>query len=318
MQSLQPLLFASLLLPACGADDPSSGPVTIETTTVPALVAFRDGADGAWQAVAPKSPTTFELATHGPYMVTVVCDDGSGSITTWQFARTAADPRAIDAPCFASGTTTVSGHMIQAGTVALRNSSFQSDSPDWDFTLSPGNGTFDLVASSSDRIAVRRGLVVNGSTTVMPAIDLAQGSALVAAVPTVTNAVAAESLHTSVYLDTNTTFTIIYSGSPAATKVVPADVLVATDNQGINVTAEITDSSRSVYREHFRPGDSTAVTLPDPIGAVKFDVTGGQLVATWSTLPDHDALDASHCRPTTRRSGFTTSRSVPRSSTRPA
>ena len=291
MRSVPHLLV--FLATACGVDHSSSTPVTIETTWTPALVAFRDGADGPWQTLAGKTPSTFELDANGPYMLTVVCDDGAGNVTTSQFARTLDDDHAIDASCAPASTSgTASGHMVQAGQVALGYSASFSSTPNWDFNLDSGTGTFDLVATSTDHIAVRRAVAISGDTMLVPAIDVAAGSQLVAAAPVVRNMLAGETVHTSVYLATKTTFANIYSGAAADLKIAPDDVMFVSDDQTVNVAADTATGFRALDREQFRPGDSTAFTLPEAIGPTQFPVTNNQLAATWSTLPDHDSLDA--------------------------
>jgi len=222
-----------------------------------------------------------------------VCDDGAGNVTTSQFARTLDDDHAIDASCAPASTSgTASGHMVQAGQVALGYSASFSSTPNWDFNLDSGTGTFDLVATSTDHIAVRRAVAISGDTMLVPAIDVAAGSQLVAAAPVVSNLLAGEVVHTSVDLVTKTTFANIYSGAAADLKIAPDDVMFVSDDQTVSVAADTATGFRTVDRDQFRRGDSTAFTLPEPIGATQFPVTNNQLAATWSTLPDHDSLDA--------------------------
>src|SRR5262249_46380816 len=48
---------------------------------------------------------------------------------------------------------------------------------------------------------------------------------------------------------------------------------------------------RAVVRSPYKIGDPTAFAMPAPLGPVQFAVTGNNLAATWSTLPDYDTLE---------------------------
>jgi len=82
----------------------------------------------------------------------------------------------------------------------------------------------------------------------------------------------------------------LHGGDPAAAKLAPDGVLVATDVQTASLSARDGAASRFVSRP-LQAGDPTTFTLPDPIGPVAFVVVCNELTATWSTLPAHDLLD---------------------------
>ena len=89
--------------------------ITVTTDTPASLVAFRD-ASADWQTVTPVGDP-FVVTVHGPYEITVVCDDGSGFVAIWRFAQTPDDDHAIGAPCAGSAAASrdVTGAWRPAG-----------------------------------------------------------------------------------------------------------------------------------------------------------------------------------------------------------
>lgn len=91
--------------------------------------------------------------------------------------------------------------------------------------------------------------------------------------------------------------------------LVPGTALRSTDTQDVHLLAGASlseqpeqSSSRAVIRR-FRDGGSTLVTLMDPLGPTTFESTADRLVATWTSLPECDAIDVS-------RDSFSDSRTV--------
>jgi hypothetical protein len=307
-------LFASLAV-GCGDPDPvkpAPALITVTTTDPPTLIAFRDEATG-WRSVAVGAATTFELEVAGPYQVVVVCETTSDteprSIGVVHYARTPDDERTIDDGCETRPYPyTVSGRMAELGEVSLENSSFGVTGaiPEWDFELPSRAGTFDLVALYGDlavafsHIAIRRDVAVTSDTDVGLLERSAENAQpLVPATFSATNLQPGESTSAFIRLDTRGTITLIQSRSARtgrATAFVPDTVLIPTDRQRIQMTASMPSSdavsqiySRGVSRD-VRAGDPTSLTLPEPMGPVAFALSPLRLVATWSTLPDHDTL----------------------------
>lgn len=189
MRSLLFLLAAPGALLGCGSSPhevPDAAPpdmtvvgaaTTIEITTgVPAaLVAFRDGVAGAWQAATKTSATQFEAVVHGPYAVAVVCDDRltspAGTFHIWdtfETGRTLDDSHAFSECDALAANHRVTGHMAQAGTVIVGGQFDSSATTGWDFTLSVPSGTYDLVATTGGRCRHPGGSPLRSSSSRWP------------------------------------------------------------------------------------------------------------------------------------------------------
>jgi hypothetical protein len=300
-------LVLSNLLAACG-DNGTSGPdapvapptITIMSDPAPALVAFRDGLDAPWQPATMKTPTSFTAEVHGPYVVTVVCEDpATGRSRTLQVARTPDDANNLALPCDLPAMTpsgyAVTGHMVQAGFVQLGSSSDTSEDADWDFQLSAANGSYDLIATTTERIVVRRAIEVNADLVVTPPVDVAaEGTALVNVALTAPDATPDEALAASVDLatPTNSLPARVYLGPAATAKVARNSALLPTDTQSVAVRATNGTALRELQRP-FRVGDDTEYALPQPLGGVQWAIEHGQLSTSWITLPQLDHLDMS-------------------------
>jgi hypothetical protein len=293
-----PLLFGGLS--GCGDDggpppDPP-GPastITITSDVALALVAFRDGVDGRWQPATMKSPTTFEAVVHGPYVVTSVCDNVPGNVlSVWQIARTPDDERAISLQCSSVLVwPAVTGTMVQAGTVQLDRASRASSTASWSFSLSVPPGTYDLLAKTTDRFALRRAIAVSGNTAVTPQIDLTQeGAAFDSVAFTVSNAAAGEEVVASVHLNKPSPLSplSLYRGPIATAKVAPDSALDATDVQSASVQATAGAAFRALRRP-FRVGGNTAYTLPDPVTGVQWEIAR-DLSGGWTSVPPFDSF----------------------------
>jgi hypothetical protein len=297
-------LLTSTVIAACGDDAPSSpdaapvlpdtpntpANVTISTSVAPVLVAYREAA-GPWQTLAVNG-ASYALTVQGPYLVTVVCDDGADGIFTWRIARTLDDDRALDLPCGTFPVVNVTGHMVQAGRIGIGFGISLSSTPEWDFDVSVEPGTRELFASTTDAIAVRRGITIAGDTNLTPAVDVIQeGKPLVASPLVVTNAVGSELVSANVsVLSEASTFVRIFRGDPAQAKVAPDAVLVAGDRQRATITATDGVHARSARRGNFRVGGAASFSLPEPLGEVTSAIGAGGLVMTWSTLPANDLV----------------------------
>ena len=279
---------------ACGGGNSGSPfEVTVQTDTPPAMLALRDGPDADWQSVTIAGGT-YTLTAHGPYTVALACElpDGLFDIEQWQ--RSAADEHKIESSCASTPIDgSVTGHMVQAGNVALGFAGSSSDTPDWDFDVTVADGPQQLVALTDDRI-LRRDITVNGATPTAALDVTSQGMPFVPTALRAPNAASDESVTSSVTLLTpGFTFARIYSGDPAGARLIPTAVLAADDHQRVRLTAFGTGSgSRAVFRGSYHQGDATDFVLPDPLGAVQFAEADNTLTTTWSTLPAHDELSA--------------------------
>lgn len=280
-------------LTGCTDPQPAPEPVTIAIASdkAPALVAFRDGLDGDWQTATMKTPTSFEAVVHGPYVITVACEDlTTGNFTTRQVARTPEDEHDVMLGCDAAAPSThaITGHMVQAGRVQIGGASDTSETADWDFALDVPNGTYALMAKAADKIVLRRAIAVTGDVALTPAIDaVQQGTALADAAFTVTNAAPAETLSASVSLGTpgqKIPFDV-YQGPIAAAKVVPDSALVETDTQRAALTATADNERRTLSRP-FRVGGTTAYTLPAPLTGMKWEQASGNLAVSWGSISE--------------------------------
>jgi hypothetical protein len=266
--------------------------IVVETDVAPSLIAYRDGA-GAWTTPKMIDVDTFELDVHGPYVVLVACDDGAGSIITWQLARTPDDERELYMTCYEPlpDTVSVTGTMVQAGRVSAGFSSDSSQTASWSFDVGVDPGTRDVFAYDADRIVSRRNVNVAGATAIEP-LDLTQGVALVTTPLVATNATTSETVSSSINVtSTNTSFFTLFRGAAAITKLTPAGFLIGNDRQSATVTARLGVSSRALRRSPFRVGDPTDFVLPAALGSVSYEQAGTSVKATWTTLPAHDFVE---------------------------
>lgn len=295
-------LFSSLLV-ACddggGSMPTDAGPTMIQLTAggATALVAFRDGVDAAWQPATMKSPTSYEIQVHGPYVVAVACDyDGVSSVS--QIGRTLDESHDLGTMCpKSSGSHKVTGHMAQAGQMVFGKHFEFSTDPDWEFQFFVDDGAYDLLAMTGDGIAAQRKVAVNGDLVVPQTVDVAQqGMAFANVAFTAANAAAGETLRASVLLGTaDSAQAEIYAGPIATAKVAPEAVLTATDNQTVSLQATTITASATTgraVRRPFRVGGDLSYTLPSPISGPQWAVENDQLVVSWTSRPDTDYLSA--------------------------
>ena len=277
---------------------PASTTIAITTGRPAVLVAFRDGVNAPWQPATMKTPTSFEAQVHGPYMVSVVCDDvitnpgGSfDSWDTWQTGRTLDDPHAYAACDVPPTEHAITGHMVQAGRVTLGDSFDTSSTDGWDFTLSAVNGSYDLIATTSNGIVVQRGIAVGGDLALAQPIDVAQqGTAFVTSAFSVTNAMPGETVRAAAFLETGTNSfpAVLYSGSPTAVTIAPDTALLASDSQTVSLrTSSATPNGTAVraLRRQFRAGGDTSYTLPSTVGDPQWTIAGTTAEVSWTLLP---------------------------------
>lgn len=294
------------VLVACGSGGSgghvNNGPpmtVTVSGDIPPAVVAFRDGVDAGWQVATARTPTTFEAVVHGPYLLAIQCVDlpeafGPPGTFTTLLARGIADPKNAIGCTAIPAYHMVTGHMAQAGDVQLGDWGAHSSTASWDFHVQVPNGSYDLIATTTDGISVRRGLAVNNAdVTVTPAVDLTvDGTAFVDVAFTAPNAAPDETTSVSVGLLNSVTPNIaarIYVGPVATAKAAPDAALLPTDVQSASVRATKGGVLRALRRP-FRVGGDTAYLLPPAIGGVQWSTTGGQLSVSWTAMPDLDFL----------------------------
>jgi hypothetical protein len=278
---------------------PLAKPATIHITSQfpPAVVVFRElheGKRGRWQPATQLTPTTFEARVRGPYVVTVVCAERPifvdfNETLTWQVGRTLDDSHELSFCDVLPTEHTVTGHMVQPGFVQIGDNNDRSTVPDWDFSIPVPSGSFDLIATSADAIAIRRGLAIDGDLAVTPAVDLAQeGTGLVGVAFSAPNATADETTQVSVGLLNPTTPFIparIFLGPLATAKAAPDPALLASDTQSASVRAFVGTGFRA-QRRPFRVGGDAVYTLPPPLTGVQWTVADGELSMHWATLPE--------------------------------
>ena len=316
MRSVCPCAVALALfhaLAACDSGGPSIHPdacsrattIAITLGIAPELVAFRDGISGDWRPATPRNEKAFEVIVHGPYMVTAVCTEPvGGSVSTWQYGRLPDDGPEIAVPCVSSppGAHTVTGHVVQPGNVQLATSVAGSRNAEWSFAMAVDTGTYDLIASTDERIAIRRGIAVNSNMAITPDVDFAQeGTALVDGAFTVTNADSDEQLFTRVTIQNPTTGSHparparVYLGPLATARVAPESVLLETDTQMATMIGVINPgvapgTFRALQRP-FRVGGNAVFAFPKHFVGGQWAVENGDLTARWTALPDFERFD---------------------------
>jgi len=255
------------------------------------FVAYRDG-DGPWQTPRVDGDQ-YNLCVAHDYVVVAACTYSGGAFEVNQYASTVGICR--DYPTTVATTVTVSGDMVQPGEVWIGpffGALLPTPGP-WSFHVPVPPGTHALVASSdfngvaNGRVAIRRDQVIEGDTT-EPVIDLdVEGTATSHVGLTITNGLADETLSTSTFLAIDE-WAQISSTSSTVAHVVPAELLLPTDQQNVDVGAVAT-----IGRASFRRGvdaiftGETSFTLLDrlPETALHDDGRGASLPA----LPDGSA-----------------------------
>lgn len=318
MKGLAVVVVLAALGGACGegrdggTDAPDGGTpalprITVVTGQPPALIVYRDEATAGWKTPASPGTGRFEFDVAGPYRVIVVCA-GEHSAAVAQFAQTPDDPRTIEQPCVRTERPLhVRGQMQQSGEVAFGQFAFGDSRAPWSFDIPAASGTADFLAffgdltTGFDQFEIRRDIAVTADLD-LGALDVAQepAQALVPTRFTAANLAPDESLYSVLDLQSGNTSTnqFIFSHPEPAWQVslVPGAALRATDTQDVQLAASsppdaaMQQRSRWVIRR-VRDGGSTSVALMDPIGPTTFESTADRFAATWTALPEHDAID---------------------------
>lgn len=294
------MLCATLASGAGGCSEDSSG-LRIETETAPLLMSFRDAGATDWTSVAVAGETEFELEVAERYELVLVCERTGArpAINATQYARTLDDGDELRGLC-PSFPFTVSGTMVQAGQISIGPSSSSTTRTNWQFALSAKRGTFDLLLLGMTgnfmptTFGARRDLAVTSDLN-LGTIDLDQEDMqpLVQRTYQVSNALAEERARATTWLLHEESAVPFFSILPGATAALAPDAaLTASDRQLVEVGAtqgvpDAPDVSRSVI---VTPDTSTPITLPDPLGAPRFQHEGQRSVATWTSLPEYDEL----------------------------
>jgi hypothetical protein len=255
-----------------------------------ALLVYREGT-GAWQPAVIKSPTSFEIEVDGPFVVLSVCED-VGSISIFETAQLPDEGDVFVGCSSSAGTHALTGHMVQAGRVIAGVAQQSSSTADWDFSLTNVDGTYDLVATTADSVAIRRNVAVVGDQVLAQAIDIAQEALPLAPVALgVANAEAGEtvSARVSVRPATNTVSATVFSGAPANARVIVPTSLIASDRQRASITAKAGNFSRTLSRSVTVGGD-TSFTLPPRLATPQWSTETGELQLRLPGVPPGDSF----------------------------
>lgn len=264
--------------------------ISIHADAPPELVAVREGT-GAWRRATQVRPTEYTATVRGPYSVLGAC---AGAVQV--SSRTLSDAPTITLYCQqpAPADITVDGTMAQPGTVALGIYGRTSTTPNWSYSLQVPAGEYDQVATTNDRLLLRRNLSLRASTT-LPPLDLAAATPFSTVTFTPTNSFAGETQSVSTFLvgpriDPQAR---IYRGSLSGAKVAPSSLLSAEVRQEVSLRSELATGSRYVLRSTrhpFQPGDPTSFTYWNPMAGVTFGVSNGLPVVSWTSRADMDYL----------------------------
>jgi hypothetical protein len=299
---------------ACSDGTPGNdGPavtITVTTGSAPALIAFRDGEDAAWQVPTAAAVGRYELAVRGPYTVEVVCS-AADFTEILEIARTPDDPRELAMTCRQPSATParlhVTGTMTQAAQLALGTAQSVTVGDELQFDLEVEPGTFDLVvktiaAPGEDEVVIRRDQVITASTRVSPAIDPAREKVALVEVPvTVTNTMADDTTSVvSARLTTSSTASALATGRDASTvRVLASSVLRPTDQQTVRAVGSRVITG-GPYQVRFRTvehrlgtGPLPVLALPIALDSLQFTVVDEQQVVTWGALPEYGELELS-------------------------
>lgn len=271
---------------------PAAATIKIQADAELQLVLVREGVNGAWRPATKLSGTQYQAKVRGPYSVLTVCETEGGP-STGIVSQTLQDERLVEMDCVFESDSfpfVVSGTVAQPGEATLGTSTRTSFSPNWTFRLAAEARTYDFLISGGGR-AVRRSLPVTGDVTLPPTDLLAQGTPLLDAQLTVTNALPGEVLEASSRLINAAQDRLRLYRGPLPAKVAPASLLLAGDTQSISVTADVdaitpTGSSVSYHsggRNNYQPGQAISLALWRPFAAVpqlSLDAQGDDKV-TW-------------------------------------
>lgn len=318
MKIFQFAILISALGPGCGTSSEQSvedgGPVrvrvTIRTGVPPFAMVFREESSPQWQAIASPGVSTYEVVASGPYRVAIACHPVDGDMAVQEYARARDDDPVIEHAC-RSYPFTAAGEVGRPGMVALGGWRQASLASPWRFELPTATGSFDLVMLSGDfrsrfdAIAIRRGVTVGGNTD-LGSFGFTQDvfHPLVETTLSPTNFEPGEVTFSDTRLHAGETFAAIddsfIENDPAWHPLLaPDSVLQDGDRQVVTLAARMSSSRGSVLETRLRTvqrdartgdGVRTSVTLPPPLETVRFELSAARLVASWTSLPEHDEL----------------------------
>lgn len=309
------ILFSSLVLTACvvtpsdesqsTSEHASAGagarddrpreltPIAIQTDLPPDLVLYREGLDGPWLPAERLKATTYEAMVSGPYTVLIFCPDVGFPLTALT-SKTLDDEPLVEYFCATPlGPLQVTGTMVQPGRVNLGDVTTQSSRANWSFTLPVYPGVQDLIASSTDRVLIQRGLRFTDNVA-LPPIDLVQqGVAMVPIAAAVTNPYPGESITALTSVRTLAAREAILYNGPLPALTVPASALTPHDHSMISVRSIVRDDSFLLFRSAKRrvQGALAPVTLWDPLTGKQLGTNSdGDLQLSWTSVAPHDSI----------------------------
>lgn len=269
-------------------------PIAIQTDLPPEQVLYREGLDGPWLPASQLKATTYEAMVSGPYTVLIFCPSDIGFPLTALTSKTLDDEPLVEYFCgFPGGPLQVTGTVVQPARVTFGEVSTQSSRTNWTFALPAHAGVQDLIASSTDRVLIRRGLNIT-SNVALPPIDLAlQGVALELTSPTVTNPYPGESLSALTSVRTPAAREAILHSGPLPAKTVPASALTPYDHSLISVRSTTGDDSFFLFRSAKRriQGALAPFTLWDPLAGKQLGLNAdGDAQLSWTSVAPHDTI----------------------------
>jgi hypothetical protein len=291
--------LACILAVACGSSshvvvpDGPSNIVNLFTNITPDFIAYRNGGGGAWQTPTGPlgSPVYYDFAVDNDFEVVVVCDNGgSGSaFDAEQYGFTyAGDGPEVQAPCTqpqaspdVPSPTTITGTMVQAGTVAIGGVSDGSATGPWTYSIQMLSGVHDVLAIDTANNAVYdTGLMFGAGSATGPAIDTGSGGAPLVSQPLMISNLGSSTLQV---LDTvcSTDCELVSDGSAAIALSMPLSELTDFDAQFFQVVAEDAVGFRETSLDVFGPAlpPTDYPLLPD------FVATFSDGTASWMALP---------------------------------
>jgi hypothetical protein len=285
------LAFA-LALPACFAGSTSTVMISIAGT--PSLVMYRDGA-GPWRDLGAGVAGDYDLHVADAYTLVVACSDATGFDTVVR-ARTIDDGDHDYIYCAGHGLAApnavqVTGRMLQAGTVSAGDVASSTTAP-WDFALEIAPGVRDVMAVGNGKVAIGRGLSIDGPTQ-LTLIDLDANGTPLAPVPlALANLSGSNGEAITTEIDLYGANDVAFGPSVPGTiaQTIPTQLLVDTDN--VDLFVDVVNPAASTERtaDTWFTGVETSLQLMPEISGVTYTTAGGSLQASWSTLPPYTSL----------------------------
>jgi hypothetical protein len=277
-----------VLVAACTSAGPGPNAVTVTVVGEPTVIAYRNF-DGPWlQPDAGEQPGDFVLHVTDAYTLVLTCSDATGFDTVVR-SRTFDDGDTDFIYCDGHATalpdsTTVTGQMMQAGTVSMYDIQ-QSITAPWNFQLAVPAGTRDLAAYSNGKVMLRRDLAIGDGAQLAP-VDVDRDGLAVVPVPLVLDNIAPGDFVTSemdLYGANNLAWGPNVEGTIA--QAIPPALLRDSDQQDLVVTATSIDGQYARTVDTWFTGQSRFQLMPMLTGVTLADAT-----ARWGALPQHTAV----------------------------